>query len=317
MTARVAAPAAHVAFPEVPPMHDCATSERPADRPAGCRVCGLPTEPEREFDDLLRVVVEWSGATAGTVRLAGSAGWWVKSSVGVVPIRRTGSARRRRVARFDIRDADGVVIGELALDGAEPATGMAELLAGRFARLVADRRPAAHRTPAATWYVVASPVGVLSAVSPHVVELLGRSPDETLGHNVLEFIHPGDHERAFDSLTRAATFPGEQYPIDLRLLHTDGSPVVLEVTAVVPLGSGDHGVVFEIRETAERDGADTAVAAQARLLAMIGRGGRRRGHVPGEGSGPQPDRDLRHRDARPRDGPPRAGAVDARLDRPW
>ena len=236
--------------------------------PASCRVCGLDAEPDEEFDDLLRVIVDWSGASAAEVRFLGSHGWWSKSAVGVLRIRPTG---RHPVARFDVRDIDGVTIGELALQGANPPPAMGRLFADRVGRLATSRRRSRSSASTATWYVVASPFGELRAVSPHVVALLGRSPEEAAGANVLDFIHPGDHEHAFDSLTKSAMFPGEQYPLDLRLLHADGTPIVLEVTATVPAEPGDHEIVFEIRETTTRDCGDTVIGAQARLLAMIGR----------------------------------------------
>ncbi len=260
-------------------MSHCATrSTRAPALPAHCRVCGLDPAPEGEFDDLLQVIAEWSGAAGAAVGFAGVNGWWIKSSFGAVPPESStvneGRSRpaNHRIDVVPILDDHEARIGELVLYDARQIGPAAELLAARFARLVEERRPASIHVGLPTWIVVTSPVGVLRAVSPHVLALLGRQRSETHGINVFDFIHVGDHERAFDSLMRCAQFPGEQYPIDLRLLHHDGEPVVLEITALVPSAPGEQDIVFEVRETAERSDDDSAVSDQARLLAMIGRG---------------------------------------------
>ena len=72
--------------------------------------------------------------------------------------------------------------------------------------------------------VLIAPDGGVRYQSPATQRILGYAPEELIGTNVLELIHPVDRSRAFEML---ATWPAIQYNDDpvlpFRIRHKDGS----------------------------------------------------------------------------------------------
>jgi diguanylate cyclase (GGDEF)-like protein/PAS domain S-box-containing protein len=73
--------------------------------------------------------------------------------------------------------------------------------------------------------------GVIDFVSPAASELLGRTPEELTGSNVLELIHPDDLERALYQIGASRDGRPTAGMTRFRLLHRNGSWMPLEVLA--------------------------------------------------------------------------------------
>jgi PAS domain S-box-containing protein len=68
--------------------------------------------------------------------------------------------------------------------------------------------------------------GFLLNVSPSAKDILGYAPDEMIGHNAIDFIHPGDLPNTYNEMM----MPRSGHPIrnfECRYLHRDGHPVTL------------------------------------------------------------------------------------------
>src|SRR5512133_147101 len=75
--------------------------------------------------------------------------------------------------------------------------------------------------------VLMDTTGSIRWASPSHVAVLGRNPDEMVGHRNIEFIHPDDRERVLLALSRRVS-EGVPNAIELRLIRADGSFVEVE-----------------------------------------------------------------------------------------
>jgi PAS domain S-box-containing protein len=60
-------------------------------------------------------------------------------------------------------------------------------------------------------------------VTPSIARLLGYAPEELVGRNPLDLVHPDDREPALELLRRARLAPGAGQPLEVRVRHRDGS----------------------------------------------------------------------------------------------
>lgn len=103
--------------------------------------------------------------------------------------------------------------------------------------------------------------GTIRYISPSVKRILGYSPEEMVGTNTAEYVHPEDLERATGELGKAISKPGV-YPVavETRVRHKDGSWRHLEGIASNLLDAPDvRGVVFNHRDITDRVRAEDEV----------------------------------------------------------
>jgi PAS domain S-box-containing protein len=102
--------------------------------------------------------------------------------------------------------------------------------------------------------------GLVRFVSPQVQRVLGIPPQEITGHNVFDFLHPQDRDRAMAEYTKTASEPGEAVPSVIRLRNQQGSWIPFEVIANNQLMDPDvKGVIFTARDLRFRIEAEQAV----------------------------------------------------------
>jgi PAS domain S-box-containing protein len=65
--------------------------------------------------------------------------------------------------------------------------------------------------------------------SPSIERVLGYKPEELVGQNVFEFVHPGDLPHVIKTFTERSQIAGLAPPIEVRFRHKDGSWCILEV----------------------------------------------------------------------------------------
>ena len=99
---------------------------------------------------------------------------------------------------------------------------------------------------------VLSTTGRILYESPAGQRLLGWEEDEVLGRDVLEFVHPDDHDAARLRIAEVLAEPGQTSRAELRLLHKDGSWRIFESTGHAR--QTDHGpeIVTNSRDVTDR-----------------------------------------------------------------
>ena len=65
--------------------------------------------------------------------------------------------------------------------------------------------------------------GTITYVSPAVTRILGYEPDELIGHEGYEFVHPDDRERNAEAVETVLSNPSEPQTVEVRFQHADGS----------------------------------------------------------------------------------------------
>ncbi|HEY0533361.1 MAG TPA: PAS domain-containing protein, partial [Actinoplanes sp.] len=75
--------------------------------------------------------------------------------------------------------------------------------------------------------------GVIAAVDDLVLDVLGFTRAEMLGHRSTEFLHPDDHEQAFASWVRMLGEPGMPHTVQVRHRNAAGRWLWLQATNTV------------------------------------------------------------------------------------
>lgn len=111
-------------------------------------------------------------------------------------------------------------------------------------------------------------------VSPASTRILGYDPDEWIGRNAFELLHPDDHGIAAESLvTSTAAGSGLREPLELRVRHASGEWRHVEIVANNLLDDPHvAGLVINLRDLSERRRAEaTARRDQKRFEQFFGR----------------------------------------------
>ncbi|PJI38523.1 ATP-binding protein [Ferrovibrio sp.] len=107
--------------------------------------------------------------------------------------------------------------------------------------------------------------GTMRRVSPSVQHLLGYRPEELVGLNATDFIHPDDLDRTRDEMRRAR-HTGVMRHFDCRYLHRDGRVVHLSWAGVWSELEGQH--FFIGRDMSERIAAEQQLRHLQRMEAI-------------------------------------------------
>ncbi|MBT4484368.1 MAG: PAS domain S-box protein [Candidatus Latescibacteria bacterium] len=101
--------------------------------------------------------------------------------------------------------------------------------------------------------------GKIYFISPNVLTLTGYKPEEIIGHNIIEFVHPDDREHVISDYKKTIQ-TGEEYPTLLRLSKKDGSYFYVEdFGKVVREGNKIVGVTGVLRDITERKQAENTL----------------------------------------------------------
>jgi PAS domain S-box-containing protein len=108
---------------------------------------------------------------------------------------------------------------------------------------------------------------VLHYVSPSSIRILGYTPEELVGHNAFEFMHPEDNERIQALFTRLVAQPGSIIPSVYRYRHKDGSWRWLEATGTNLLNDPSvQAIVVNCRDITEQRKAEQVRAELAAIV---------------------------------------------------
>ena len=107
--------------------------------------------------------------------------------------------------------------------------------------------------------------------SPAVVRILGWTPEELLGTNVLRICHRDDRARVAAAQAGAIADPESTQVAEVRVRHKDGSwRIVASIGGVWPKEAGGPGTVVSVRDVTEPR-ALAEQLARSRRLESIGR----------------------------------------------
>ena len=99
---------------------------------------------------------------------------------------------------------------------------------------------------------VVDAAGMIQFQSPSTQRVLGYSPEQVMGHPVLDFIHPEDRPRAGQDFTRAFQGTPANAPIEYRARHADGSWRVFQsIGRAMADADGKTVVVVNARDITE------------------------------------------------------------------
>ncbi|TFV55295.1 diguanylate cyclase [Geodermatophilus sp. DF01-2] len=124
---------------------------------------------------------------------------------------------------------------------------------------LADRRSVFANAPMGI--LLATPAGVVVAANPTLAALLGRTPEELHGRQMLDFVHPDDSPATAEAYSELM----ERHRVmrhETRLVRQDGSVVPTQVTSswvdATPGGDPPH-VVAIIEDITERKSLEAAL----------------------------------------------------------
>ncbi|MGI8859082.1 MAG: PAS domain S-box protein [Rubrobacteraceae bacterium] len=118
--------------------------------------------------------------------------------------------------------------------------------------------------------VVTEADGTIHYISPSAKRMLGYLPEEMIGTNTADYVHPDDVEKAFGEFTEALAKPGVySVAVETRVRHKDGSWRWLEGIANNMLNDPiTRGVVFNHRDVTDRKQAERDLSQRAGELAI-------------------------------------------------
>ena len=167
-----------------------------------------------------------------------------------------------------IRDENGVIIGAstIARDITERQRAKEELQRSRQALQDSELRFRSLVQNSSDVITILGPDGFIRYESPSLERILGYKPEQLVGKNAFDFIHPDDRERIMAVFQRHLSIPGSIAPIELRFRHNDGSWRTLEATGNNLLHEpGVAGIVVNSRDITERKRTEAVLHATEKL----------------------------------------------------
>ena len=113
--------------------------------------------------------------------------------------------------------------------------------------------------------------GTIRYESPAAERILGYRPEEMVGDNVFDYVHPGDRDRILDTFCKGVA-AGEStlLPTEFRLRHADGSWRYLEAIGINLLDDpGVEGIIINSRDVTVRKQDEERLRKQEERLRRI------------------------------------------------
>jgi diguanylate cyclase (GGDEF)-like protein/PAS domain S-box-containing protein len=169
----------------------------------------------------------------------------------------SGTTRVLRIALTPIVD-HGAVTHLLATVADITSIHMAEDRARR-----AETRFGALVQQSSDMTLVFDDVGQISYISPSIEKWLGYTPDEMLGVNIFDYVHPDDREEAIVGVAAQVEHgasPDQTAAVPIRVRHRDGSWRAVEgMMSDLREHADVHGFVANVRDVTERNQAVEAL----------------------------------------------------------
>jgi PAS domain S-box-containing protein len=113
--------------------------------------------------------------------------------------------------------------------------------------------------------------GVVRYESPAIERVLGYSPEELVGQNIFEFVHPDDLPIVLEAFSRTFPTPGVSASAEFRIKHKDGSWRALEAIGKSTFDeTGELIAIVNSRDITDRKKTEEALAeSEAHLRTII------------------------------------------------
>ena len=112
--------------------------------------------------------------------------------------------------------------------------------------------------------------GIVRYQSPAIAWMLGYSPEELLGENAFDYVHPDDLQRVKAAFDEVVNDPERQPSAEYRFLHQDGSWRWLESVGTNLTGKpGVEGYVINSRDITRRKEAEERLREAERRFRML------------------------------------------------
>jgi two-component system, cell cycle sensor histidine kinase and response regulator CckA len=171
-----------------------------------------------------------------------------------------------------LRNPDGTIYGSvgIALDITEHKNTEKSLRQSQEALQKSEQRFRALVQFSSDIITVLEADGTVRYESPSLERLFGYCPEEIIGKNAFEFVHPDDVGRVLQIFQERLPIPGNIPPIEFRFRHKDGSWRVLEAMGNNLLQDSQvGGVVVNSRDITERRQLEEQLR-QAQKMEAIG-----------------------------------------------
>ncbi|HLK32924.1 MAG TPA: PAS domain S-box protein, partial [Terriglobales bacterium] len=131
-----------------------------------------------------------------------------------------------------VRDEEGTVIGAstIARDITERKRAEEELRQSRKALQESELRFRSLVQNSSDIITVLDAIGIIRYESPSIEHILGYKPEDLVGKNAFDLIHPDDQPYVLEVFRENLPKTGSISPIELRFRHNDGSWRTLEAT---------------------------------------------------------------------------------------
>ncbi|MBD3182993.1 PAS domain S-box protein, partial [Candidatus Poribacteria bacterium] len=106
---------------------------------------------------------------------------------------------------------------------------------------------------------IMNPDGTITYESPSVEKILGYRPDELVGKNSIDFIHPDDAGIIAENLMKAMEEKGDNKTLTFRFLHKNGNWRILEGIGKSVFNKGQIQIITNCRDITERKQAETSL----------------------------------------------------------
>jgi diguanylate cyclase (GGDEF)-like protein/PAS domain S-box-containing protein len=134
-----------------------------------------------------------------------------------------------------------------------------------------ERRFRAVVQNASDMVTIADADGTITYTSPSVQRVLGYEPEQLIGTQTRELIHPDDVDRVENAVGEQFMSGAREQPIEYRVRHNDGSWRIVEALITNMLDEPNiHGVIATNRDITERKEAEAALRlSQQRFQKLV------------------------------------------------
>ena len=132
--------------------------------------------------------------------------------------------------------------------------------------------PGGTRVGRAVWLLQElNPIGVVLRSDGDVEEMFGRSADELVGQQVLDFIHPDDQAAGLELWTSVLMDPDTMHTLRQRIVRPDGSLCWIESSVLNRLADDAHGSILSIcHDITERRAVERSLRTRATVDDLTG-----------------------------------------------